>query len=212
MNPNPLTAERAAALWNSTISAGGLLVWDDLDDRQRASVLGALQAAHQAGIADAALAGDDGWRTIAPGERPEVGMEAEVSYPSLKVTGIVSTVADDGTVWNEDDRIIGSLDDGEWRVRPVPGPPPVWVTLDLPPTTVITDATNAVGDRCYIMVADNTGSWVGVKQDGCPATWPPAEIATCVHEGDNLTRDGETDTGQPRFRKEAAEPLRSALA
>ena len=207
MNPNPLTPERAATIWNSTISVGGLLSWADLDDGQRTSILGIFQAE----FADAALAGDDGWRTIAPGELPEVGMEAEVSYPSLKVTGIVSTVADDGTVWAEDDLIIGILGDGEWRVRPVPGPPPVWVTLDLPPTTVITDATNAVGDRCYIMVADNTGSWVGVKQAGSPATWSPAEIATCVHEGDNLTRDGETDTGQPRFRKEAAEPLRSAL-
>ena len=208
MNPNPLTPERAATIWNSTISVGGLLSWADLDDGQRTSILGIFQAE----FADASLAGDDGWRTIAPGERPEVGMEAEVSYPGLKVIGIVSTVADDGTVWAEDDLIIGILGDGEWRVRPVPGPPPVWVTLDLPPTTVIKDATNAVGDRCAIMVADNVGSWVGVKQDGCPATWSPAEIATCVHEGDNLTRDGETDTGQPRFRKEAAEPLRSALA
>ena len=198
MNPNPLTPERAATLWNSTISVGGLLAWDDLDDDQRASILGIFQAE----FADAALAGDDGWRTIAPGELPEVGMEAEVSYPGLKVIGIVSTVADDGTVWAEDDLIIGILGDGEWRVRPVPGPPPVWVTLDLPPTTVITDATNAVGDRCAIMIADNTGSWVGVKQDGCPASWSPDKIATCVYDGDNLTRDGETDTGQPRFRKE----------
>lgn len=198
MSPNPLTPERAATIWNSTISVGGLLAWDDLDDDQRASILGIFQAEFD----DAALAGDDGWRTISPGELPEVGMEAEVSYPSLKVTGIVSTVADDGTVWAEDDLIIGILGDGEWRVRPVPGPPPEWVTLDLPPTTVITDATNAVGDRCAIMIADNTGSWVGVKQDGCPATWPPDKIATCVYDGDNLTRDGETDTGQPRFRKE----------
>ena len=198
MNPNPLTPERAATIWNSTISVGGLLSWADLDDGQRTSILGIFQAE----FADAALAGDDGWRTIAPGELPEVGMEAEVSYPGLKVSGIVGTVDDDGIVWAEDGRIIGNLDTGEWRVRPVPGPPPEWVTLDLPPTTVITDATNAVGDRCAIMVADNIGSWVGVKQDGCPASWSPAEIATCVHEGDNLTRDGETDTGQPRFRKE----------
>jgi len=202
MNPNPLTPERAATLWNSTISVGELLAWDDMDDDQRASVLEALQAAHQAGIDDAALAVDDGWRTIAPGESPEVGMEAEVSFPDLKVTGVVSTISDDGTVWSEDVRVIGNLHEGVWRVRAVPGPPPVWVTLDLPATTLIKDATDAVGDRCYIMIADNTGSWVGVKQDGCPVTWSPDEIATCNYEGDNLTRDGETDTGQPRFRKE----------
>ena len=40
MNPNPLTPERAATIWNSTISVGGLLSWADLDDGQRTSILG----------------------------------------------------------------------------------------------------------------------------------------------------------------------------